>query len=81
MSYPVQILTPVAFTLNLVYVRQHSEGISTMSTPGVVRCLPMEGVVEMTTGLTLLKNVTEYAVQVRVLTSPTSFEMDFSCRY
>ena len=52
-----------------------------MSTRGVVRCLPMEGVVEMTTGLTLLKNVTEYAVQVRVLTNPTSLEMDFSCRY
>ena len=35
-----------------------------MSPLGVVRCLHMEGVVEMTTGLGQLQNVTQHAVEV-----------------
>ena len=56
---------PVASSLNLVSVWHTFRVISTTSTLGAVKCLSMEAVVEMTTGLILLKNVTENAVQVR----------------
>ena len=63
---------PVASSLSLVSVWHTFQVISTMSTLGAVKCLSMEGVVEITTGLILLKNVIENAVQVRTM-DPTRF--------
>ena len=38
-----------------------------MLPPEDVRCLPMEGVVEMRTGLGRLQNVTQHAVEVSTM--------------
>ena len=62
-----QVLTPVVSSLNLVSVWHTSQVISTMSLLEVVKCLSMEDVVGMITGLVPLKNVLEHVEEVSTI--------------